>query len=72
MSDKLPTAAPSNHRCLLLTTKFFDDDCSFMEKVKAERQVEAEENRLLAARGAVVEGVQMCACAPPPPVGLHS
>jgi hypothetical protein len=60
MSDKLPTAAPSNHRCLLLTTKLFDDDCSFMENVLAERQ--AEETRLLAARGAIVAGVQMCVC----------
>ncbi len=54
MTDKPPTATPSNHRCLLLTTKCFDDDISFMEQVLAERR--AEEDRLLAARGAIVNG----------------
>lgn len=60
MTDKPPTAAPSNHRVLLLTTKHFDGDVSFMETILAERQ--AEESRLLAARGEIIDGVQMCVC----------
>ena len=60
MMDKERTVTPSNHRCLMVTSKLFDDDCSFMELEWQKR--EAAVIRLLAARGAIVNGVQMCVC----------
>ena len=60
MTDKLPTATPSNHRCLMLTSKRFDDDCSYVQTQREQRRLEA--NRIFAARAAISNGVQLCVC----------
>ena len=60
MSDKEPTVTPSNQRCLMMNSVLFDNDCSYMQKQWEKREADAA--RLLAAHGAIVEGVQMCVC----------
>ena len=71
MSDKPSTTAPTNMRSLMLTSKLFDLDCSFMEKIWEQRRVSAV--RLQAARGELVGGIQMCICGAklPKEVGKH-
>jgi hypothetical protein len=71
MSDKISTTAPTNMRSLMLTTKAFDDDCSYMQRLWELRSAAAA--RLLAARGEVLNGVQMCICGAKLPkcVGSH-
>ena len=60
MADKEPTAAPTNMRSLMLNTKAFDTDRSFMRALWDKRRV--DEARLQAAHGEMVGGVQMCIC----------
>ena len=60
MSDKPSTTAPTNMRSLMVTSKGFDNDCSFMERMWELRKL--SEARLQAAHGDVVEGIQMCIC----------
>ena len=60
MSDKTSTTSPTNMRSLMLTTTAFDNDCSYMQRLWDWRGAVAA--RLLAARGELVDGVQMCIC----------
>ena len=71
MTDKQPTNVPTNMRCLMLNTKSFDTDVSFMEQIWQHRQL--TQARLQAALGEVLGGVQMCICGAkmPKDVGKH-
>jgi hypothetical protein len=60
MTDKAPNVATSNMRSLMMNTKAFNDDCSYMEMIWEQRRI--SEARLQAALGEVIEGVQMCIC----------
>jgi hypothetical protein len=60
MSDKESNTCPTNMRSLMITTKAFDEDCSYMQRLWDLRSAAAA--RLLLARGEVVNDVQMCIC----------
>ena len=60
MSDKPATITPNNMRCLMMNTKAFDSDVSFMERLWEHRSRSAA--RLQSALGEVIDGVQMCIC----------
>jgi len=58
--DKGWDATPSNQRCVMITSKLFDDGCTFLQSQMAQRR--ALEARLLAARGEIIAGIQLCIC----------
>ena len=58
--DKGWDATPSNQRCVMITSKLFDDGCTFLQRELAQRK--ALEARLLAARGDIINGIQHCVC----------
>ena len=60
-----------NDRCLMLTTRAFDGDCTYLQGILDDRK--ADEARLLAARGEVINGIQYCICGNklPKDVGKH-
>jgi hypothetical protein len=60
MAEKPTNTAPTNMRSLMLNSKAFNDDCSYMQRLWDLRI--ASDARLQAARGEVVNGVQMCIC----------
>lgn len=58
--DKDWRVTPMNDRCLMLTTRAFDNQCTYLQGVLDNRR--AAESRLFAARGAVIDGIQYCIC----------
>jgi hypothetical protein len=58
--DKHWDATPMNQRCLMMTTRSFDNECTYLQGVLDARK--ADEARLLAARGEVINGIQYCIC----------
>lgn len=58
--DKDWGVTPMNDRCLMLTTRAFDGDCTYLQGILDDRK--AAESRLLAARGEVIAGIQYCIC----------
>ena len=69
--DKHWDATPMNQRCVMMTTPSFDNQCTYLQGILDARK--ADEARLLAARGEVINGIQYCICGNklPKDVGKH-